>query len=461
MVSRALMGLKPGIVSNVVTLASLPIFTSSKGLRNWGLVLLLMVAMMISLLDRIGLAVMIQPIKEDLGLTDGMFGLLNGIAFGLFYTIMGFPMGWLADRWSRKGTIIVGISLWSAATIGCGFAESFGQLLFARIIVGAGEAALVPAAYAMISDRFDRSRLARALSVLQSGSVIGAGSAVILTGATYTWLSSGAGTEIPIFGDLKHWQQTFVVIGLPGFLIVAGLSLIRDTPTSSPLVGGTLEPAISLRETLIANRLFYALLFLAVAGITVSSYGLISWIPGILAREFQWTPSQIAGNYGVVVLIFSPAGLLFGGWLTDWFDRKYGRAIHAPVLLAASTLGLLAVAALILPANPTSFLVLAALAHFLISLPNGVVPALIQVTTPRSSRSRVSAIYVLVINLIGLGIAPVAIGAISSSAPDDPHMLRFAMWSCLTVGMVFALVLSIWLQPVAKMTLSRLIAQPS
>ena len=107
-------------------------------LRDWIFVFLLMTTMIFSYVDRFTLALLVQPIKADLGMSDAQIGLLNGIAFGLFFAFMGMPLGWLADRWSRIGTIILGVGIWSLSTAASGFAGSFYQLLFARMGVGAG-----------------------------------------------------------------------------------------------------------------------------------------------------------------------------------------------------------------------------------------------------------------------------------------------------------------------------------
>ena len=113
-----------------------------RDVRSWALVAFLLSAMILSVVDRFGLSLMIDPIKGDLHLTDRDFGLLNGVAFGLFFAALGIPLGWLSDRWSRKGVMALGVAMWTLATAACGLAHSFPELLIARIVVGAGEAGL-------------------------------------------------------------------------------------------------------------------------------------------------------------------------------------------------------------------------------------------------------------------------------------------------------------------------------
>src|SRR5471032_3053989 len=122
----------------------------------WLLCLVLCIAMVVSVIDRFALSLLLEPIKLNFNVSDAEIGLLQGLAFGLFYAVLGIPCGWLADRWSRTWTILIGLLIWGIATAACGLATSFAGLLVARMFVGAGEAALAPAAYALIHERFPR-----------------------------------------------------------------------------------------------------------------------------------------------------------------------------------------------------------------------------------------------------------------------------------------------------------------
>ena len=160
------------------------------GGRDWLLVIVLMLAMIVSIIDRFALSLLVEPIKADLGLSDTDIGLLSGLAFGLFYALIGLPMGILADRWSSKGVIVFGITVWSLATAGCGLAANFVQLMLARIGVGAGEAGLAPASYSIIARTFPPDRLSLAMSVFQMGAVLGSGLAIAIVGAVFSTLNA-------------------------------------------------------------------------------------------------------------------------------------------------------------------------------------------------------------------------------------------------------------------------------
>lgn len=172
----------------------------------------------LSLLDRQILNLMVEPIKRDLALTDFQMGLIQGLAFALFYALAALPLGWAVDRWSRRWVIWSGVTLWSLAASCCGLAQSFGQLLLARLGVGAGEAALNPAAYSLLSDLYPPQKLTSAMSVLMIGSTLGGGLSIAVGGAVIGMAEAGGIFRLPLLGELRPWQFVFIVTGLPGLL---------------------------------------------------------------------------------------------------------------------------------------------------------------------------------------------------------------------------------------------------
>ena len=159
--------------------------TVKNSMAGWYAVFMLLLAYVLSFVDRIIMSLLVTPIKEDLGTTDAQMGLLMGFAFALFYTVIGIPIARLSDVKSRTMIVAVGIFLWSLMTAACGLARSFFQLFLARVGVGVGEAALSPAAYSMISDYFTEDKLGRAIAVYQSGGLFGGGLAFIIGGAGF------------------------------------------------------------------------------------------------------------------------------------------------------------------------------------------------------------------------------------------------------------------------------------
>lgn len=399
------------------------------GLGDWLVVFLLAGAAIFSFVDRFVLSLLTEPIKQDLGLSEVQLGLLHGVAFGLFFATMGLPLGWLADRWSRKGTIIGGITVWSVATACCGFATSFTQLMAGRIGVGAGEAALVPSSYAIIHDRFSRGRLNLAFAVFQIGGLVGAGLAMLTAGIVYAWFMAGGGAWIPFVGGLKPWQQTFVAAALPGIFFVIAFLVMKETRR---LPAERSHDGVVSANNPLARLGIYALLFVGMAGLIACSYALMNWVPTILARELQWAPKKIGVLYGLTLLVVAPAGVLSGGFIADALHKRGRPDSHVVVPLATAFLAVPLFALFALASGGIQLMVLAGCLHYVLGLPLGVVPALIQNITPVDRRSRVSAVYVLCCNVFGLGVGPVVIGWLSGLGGGAPDALRTGV--CATGG---------------------------
>lgn len=200
--------------------------------RSWYTVGVLGLAYTISYIDRQVISLLIGPIREDLQISDTEISLLYGVAFGVLYALLGLPLGWLADRTNRRNLISVGIAAWSAMTMLCGKANSFGGLFLARVGVGVGEAALSPAAYSLIADLFPRERLGRALGTYSSGVYVGIGLAFLFGGALITLFEGIGDIDLGVLGTFKPWQATFFAVGAPG-LLVALLVLTLTEPNRS------------------------------------------------------------------------------------------------------------------------------------------------------------------------------------------------------------------------------------
>ena len=183
---------------------------------GWYTVGVLTVAYVFSFIDRSILTLLVGPIRVDLGISDTQVSLLHGLAFAIFYTLLGIPIASLADRRNRRNIIAVGVTFWSIATAACGLTRNFWQLFLARIGVGVGEAALSPAAYSMIADSFPPEKLGRALSVYTLGAIAGIGFALIIGGAVIGTVMTATDATLPLVGTVRPWQVVFFIVGLPG-----------------------------------------------------------------------------------------------------------------------------------------------------------------------------------------------------------------------------------------------------
>ena len=194
----------------------------------WYVVAVLMLAYVCSFVDRQVLALMVPAVRRDLGISDTQMSLLMGLSFALFYSILGLPIGRLADRSSRRRIIVWGIAVWSVMTALCGAARNYWQLFLARMGVGVGEAALSPPAYSLIADYFPKDRLGTAIGVYSLGIYLGSGLAMMLGGWVTGRVAAAAMWTLPLIGEVRPWQAVFFVIGLPGLLLALWVGTLRE-----------------------------------------------------------------------------------------------------------------------------------------------------------------------------------------------------------------------------------------
>ncbi|MFT7285979.1 MAG: MFS family permease [Halieaceae bacterium] len=379
----------------------------------WYSISILLVAYTIAFVDRTILALLVGPIQRDLGISDTLMGLLHGIAFALFYCALGIPIARLSDRYSRRWIILIGMLIWSGMTALCGVARNFWYLFAARVGVGIGEAALSPAAYSMIADMFPPQRLARALGVYSSGVFFGAGIAFMIGGAIIGALETTRTITLPIIGEIRSWQGVFFIVGIPGGLFALLMLTVPEPKRISapPSSGPALLP--SLWAYMSSNRRVVLGHFLGFSLIAIVFNGYIAWAPTQLIRDFSVTAGQAGQALGLVIFLFGGSGIIVGGVVADRLSRRgYTDANMRAGVIGA--VGLLP-ACVLAPQMPTfhSSIAVYAAFFFFASFPYGAAAAALQLMAPHDLRARLSAIYLLVLNLVGIGLGPLCIAAIS------------------------------------------------
>jgi MFS family permease len=388
---------------------------STRGYAAYVLGVLLLVYTF-NFIDRIVLGVLVPPIKAELGLTDTQLGLLGGTAFALFYTALGIPIGWLADRFNRVWIMTAALALWSAFTAACGFATSFAQLFLARLGVGVGEAGGVAPAYSLIADYFPPEQRARALGVHAFGIPIGSALGLFFGGA---------------IASLVDWRVAFYVLGIAGLLLAPmQLFTVRE-----PMRGGldarrAARSGVTLREVarVLARKPAFWGLSLAAASSSIMGYGVFFWLPSLFVRSFGLTLMQVSVYFGAIMLVGGIAGVWLGGWLGD----RYGS-------MRKSAYALVPAAALLLSVPFYFFGVLShgmswSIVIFVLPTALGLVwlgPTIsaIQHLVPPEMRALASAIFLFINNLIGLGLGMLVIGALSDAlaARFGAESLRYAV----------------------------------
>ena len=371
--------------------------------------------------DRMLLGVMAAPIKADLGLSDGQLGLLGGTAFALLYATVGVPIGWLADRRSRSWIITIALCIWSGFTALCGFASNFALLFMARLGVGIGEAGGVAPSYSMIADYFPPAERARALGVYSFGIPIGGAVGLAFGG---------------MIAEAFDWRIAFITMGVAGILIAPLFKLfVRD-----PVRGGTEHASVAtppkLAETFrtIARKPAFWLISLGSALGATASYGIAFWIPSFYVRSFGMPLSQVTLLYAAVILFGGVAGIWLGAWLGDRFGpRRPGTYLAIPMLALFASVPFFALA--VLASSPAVSMGLLVVPTMLGSMGYGTVLTAIQNIAPAAMRSTASALFLLINNLIGLGLGSAVLGFISDALAREygSQSLRYA----LLAGSVF------------------------
>jgi MFS family permease len=406
----------------------------------WFVVAILMIAYVFSFVDRQILNLLVGPIRRDLGISDTQMSLLMGFSFAIFYTILGIPLGRLADNRSRRGLIAAGVVLWSLMTALCGTAKVYWQMFLYRVGVGVGEAALSPAAYSMIADYFPREKRATAISVYGMGIYLGAGLAFVLGGLVIQFVTKQGPIELPLIGFTHPWQFVFLILGAAGVVFSLAFLLVREPPRQGPATATPLSEVITYlwanRRTVLCHNVGFAL-------IAFVSYGGGAWVPTFFIRSFGAAPGEVGIIYGVIVMIFGCGGIVFGGWLADrWLRRGLTDAALRVGLWAAILTGISHVPLLVVP-NATWAYVFLAPAVFFLGMPFGAAPAAIQEIVPNRMRGQTSAIYLFVVNLIGLGIGPTAVALITDYGFGYDEAVR---WSILIVALAASIAgaLTLW-----------------
>lgn len=390
-------------------------FSLSPASRNYALGLLLLV-FIFNHIDRHILAILLQPIKEDLSLSDTQLGFLSGIAFAIFYSSLGIPVALWADRGNRRNIIALAIALWSAMTILCGLAANYLQLVLARIGVGIGEAGSNPPSHSLIADYFPSEQRGRALSVLSLG---------VPVGILFSFLAGGWINEF--FG----WRTAFLVAGIPGLLIAVLVRLtLRELPRGYADGVTVQTPAPPFPEVLrfLWRQRAFRHITAALSLNAIVIYGALQWIPAFLARSHDMTSSEIGTAIAIEAGILGGIGTYFSGVFADrWGTRDRRWYVWLPAL--SIVLALPCALGLYLWPGIWGALAFGAAMFFLGNMYLGPSFSMIQGLAKPQMRAVAASIMLFVANLIGLGLGPQFVGIASDLLRPEfgEDSLRYAL----------------------------------
>lgn len=411
----------------------------------------------IAFLDRQMLNILVVPIKETLDISDFQISLLQGFTFAVFYTIVGVPIGWFIDNGPRRKVVFLGLVVWSVASSACGLAFRFWHLMLGRIGVAAGEAVLAPAAYSMLSDIFPPNRLALPMSIMGTGAALGGALSAVMAGVIVDAVPAG-GLDMPLFGNLAGWQIALLLTGIPGILCAPLIFTVPDKRIakggSKPAapepvageasIGKTGTDGASMGEAMsfiYDRRRFYVPHFIGFGLYSMCNYGLVSWVATFFIREHAWAMTQVAVMFATLSLFVGVSGGALMGFIVDrWYSRGRKDA-HMLFFAGSALLQAACVFGMVLSPDPNLAVAFLVLPMALMSF-TGVAGAILQIVTPSRMRGQISAVYLLVFNMIGLGCGPTVVALFTDYVFRNDGMvgwslvLTFAVFAPITAGLM-------------------------
>ncbi len=418
-----------------------PLESTPRPLSNaysWYATAIFTAAFTLSFIDRQILAVMIEPIKKDLGISDTQVSLLLGAAFVFSYTLLTPLAGWLSDRFSRTKIAAAGVLVWSVMTAFSGVAQNYSQLFYARAGVGLGEATIGPAGYSILTDYFSRDRLPAAMALFAASPFIGVGIAFMFGGWLTEYLLQVPSYDLPLVGTVFSWQITFLIVGLPGVLLAYVVYRLRDpvrsgmagdgqgdgqggTPAAAPL------PMSEIFRFIRARRRYFTLHFVAYLGLSIQGYALFAWVISFFVRFHEMPRSQIGFIYGAIALVMGVAGSLWAGFYAGRMIRR-GTVDATLRLVIVSSVGLapLAVVMSLVPQAWIAIVLLIPITFFM-AMPAGLGNTALQVIAPNQLRGQVMATYLLVTNFLAYLLAPLIVALLTERVFQDEKAIGYSL----------------------------------
>lgn len=413
------------------------------GPMAWGIVAVFFIAYIFSFIDRMIIGLLVEPIKADLDLSDTQIGLLQGLAFAIFYTVAGIPIGRLIDRAPRMRIVAIGVFFWSLMTVVCAGAANFWQFFAARMGVGVGEAVLSPAAYSVISDSFPKSKLGLPMGVYGLGSAVGAGLAFMVGAFVVAAVANAGDIVVPILGEIKAWQVAFLVAGLPGLLVALMFLFIPEPRRRFSKAEAAATEPVPFKDVIghmRDNKVYFWSLFIAVGAINLSVLGSISWLPAMLMRTFDMGLAPSGWFSGSMLIIGGLIGMIGGGAI---MDRIGGGTPQVRLRFCGWSALIGSIGALIFPITGSIPLLAVSFVLFFsaAAVAVGAAPSVIQQLAPNRMRATISAAYVFVINAIGLGLGPTLTAIIGDTFFPFESGIRYAIVIVAVFGYVVGAIL--------------------
>ena len=385
----------------------------------------LFVVYVFNFIDRQILAILLQPIKEDLQVSDTAMGFLTGFAFAVFYAIAGLPLARVADRWVRRSLIAISIATWSLMTAASGLARNFTDLALARVGVGVGEAGCTPPAHSLLSDYFPPEKRATALALYACGIYTGVGLGFWLGG----WINDAFG-----------WRVAFMVIGLPGVAMAILVRLtVREPPRGLSDHQLMSNKTYSLGETWrfltrlpSGRRISLAASFQAFVG-----YGLGAWVPAFFIRIHGMTTGELGLWLSWIIGLGGAIGAFSGGWFADRWVQRQPKA-RAYISLVGAMLSIPFIVGALVIEDTTLALLSFFPANVFGTMWLGPAGSIVQDLAPPAMRATASAVFIFILTMIGLGAGPQTVGILNDLIGTPDAIRHSLLWVAVSTSLISA-----------------------
>ncbi len=380
------------------------------------------------------MGLLMQSIKVDLGLTDTEVSLLVGFAAAAFNALASLPISRLIDRFSRRLIIGVGLLAAGIASALTGVANGFWQIFAARLFGGIGGAGNGPATYSLLADYFPPARLPKAIAFMNFGFTSGTGLALLLGGTLIATLSAMPDTTLPLIGPVRPWQLVFLVMAIPDLILaLLMLTTVHEAPRRGRMLAvAATQPnrAVPIRtvvDHLWQHRDAFGPMFLGLALNSLAIGGTLAWAAPFYERTYGWGPAQYGIIQGCVTLLIAPMGLAFGGWLAEHWARQGRDDANMRVVAVSAAAHLPFAVAYALMPNPYLALAASSLNTVLVLIGAGPQNAALQTIVPNEMRGQVTALFLFLFTMIGLGIAPTVVALVTDFVFQDESRLRYSI----------------------------------
>jgi MFS family permease len=407
----------------------------------WYVVVLMMFFYVLSFMDRQIIAVLIDPIKTDLDLSDVQISLIGGVSFGLFYSLVGIFVGRLADSMNRPLLIALGVFIWSLTTAVSGLASKFWQLLILRMGVGLGEAALLPSTLSLLTDYFSPKRIATPTSVFLLGAPIGIGLSFAAGGFLYETalgiVAADGWADVAFIGGSAAWKLVLIFLGVVGMVMTFGLLTVREPRTTHSAAvkkqaekslqageAGSLDEAKAYARK---NWVPITSLYVCMAFVALAAYAQGFWDIAFLSRTYDRDPSTVTFMYGMVQLFAGLSGMLTGGIVADRLSKHGIQGASVIMVIIGCAISIPFSFLYPLMGSVSSALWLMIFAIFGSNMAFACAASAMQRMFPVAMLGLAAGIYYFLSNSVGLILGPTMVASLTDYVLGDPNKVGYSL----------------------------------